>query len=202
MPRKPLAQADISSFRDAYCDAAYELYQQSGFDAVSMRAIARQMGCSPMMAYRYFENKDEVFAALRARLFDRLADKLEAVSNEGGALAYLEALGMAYAEFARDEPQAYRLLYMTHMGQSGDHPETERAQKRTRKVLFVATKAVVAAGALQEDPSILAHTFWAGIHGLVSLDLAGQLTQGAKFDQLLPALLRNRSPSTARKNSV
>lgn len=202
MPRKPLAKSDIATFRDAYCDAAYELYQQSGFDAVSMRGIARQMGCSPMMAYRYFENKDEVFAALRAKLFDRLADRLEAVAAKDSALVYLEALGTAYAEFARREPHAYRLLYMTHMGQSGSYADTDRAQKRTRRVLFVATKAVVAAGEIQEDPSILAHTFWASIHGLVSLDIAGQLTQGVEFGQLLPALLRSRVPDRHSRNSV
>lgn len=202
MPRRPLAKSDISSFRGTFCENAYELYKQSGFDAVSMRGIARQMGCSPMMAYRYFENKEEVFATLRAMLFDRLADKLEAVTARDSALAYLEALGMAYAEFAHDEPFAYRLLYMTHIGQTGCHADTERAQKRTRKVLFVATKAVVAAGEIQEDPTILAHTFWASIHGLVSLDIAGQLTQGVEFGQLLPALLRSRATGTHLENSI
>ena len=47
------------------------------------------MGCSPMMAYRYFENKEDVYAALRASLFHRLAQALEDVPQHW-TLAYLD----------------------------------------------------------------------------------------------------------------
>lgn len=190
MPRKPLTQTDINSFRDAYCETAYALYERDDYDAVSMRAIAKEMGCSPMMAYRYFDNKEEVFSILRARLFDRLANTLEARQVKKGPLKNLEALGYAYVNFAHEEPLAYRLLYMIHMHQQKRHPECERAQKRTRKILFQATRAAVEAGDLKGDAGILAHTLWAGIHGLVSLNLAGQLSQGLNFDDLYPAMLK------------
>ena len=189
MPRKPLTQSDIENFRESYCDAAYALYQQQGYDAVTMRGIAKVLGCSPMLAYRYFANKEEVFAALRASLFHRLAQALEDVVAEDSALEYLRALGAAYAGFAHDEPDGYRLLYMIHNHRSQAYPDTEDAQKRTRKVLIQATCKAVEAGDIEGDPTMLAHTLWASIHGLVSLDLAGQLTQGASFDELFPALL-------------
>ena len=189
MPRKPLSQDDIESTRDAYCEAAYELYLREDYEAVTMRGIAKLMGSSPMTAYRYFENKDEVFASLRARLFHRLAQSLENVPETLAPLAYLEALGAAYADFARKEPHAYRLLYVIHLHQARIYPEAERAQGRTRKVLFEATRRAVECGEIRGDPTLLAHTFWACIHGLVSLDLANQLTQGSSFDELFPAML-------------
>ena len=191
MPRKPLSQVDIDSFRDSYCETAYELYQREDYDAVTMRGIAKVMGCSPMMAYRYFENKEEVFAALRANLFHRLAQALEDVPATLAPLDYLEALGQAYANFAHGAPHAYRLLYVIHMHQAQTYPETELAQKRTRKSLFEATRRAVESGDIQGDPTLLAHTFWACIHGLVSLDLAGQLTQGLGFGELLPAMMNS-----------
>jgi len=189
MPRKPLSQVDIDSFRDAYCETAYTLYQREDYDAVTMRGIAKVMGCSPMMAYRYFENKEDVFAALRANLFHRLAQALEDVPATLAPLDYLEVLGRAYANFAHEEPHAYRLLYVIHVHRALTYPETDRAQKRTRKVLFEATRRAVESGDIQGDPTLLAHTFWACIHGLVSLDLASQLTQGLGFDELLPAMM-------------
>ena len=189
MPRKPLSQVDIDSFRDSYCETAYELYQREDYDAVTMRGIAKVMGCSPMMAYRYFENKDDVLAALRAKLFDRLAQALEDVPATLSPLKYLQALAGAYANFAHEEPHAYRLLYVIHSHQAQTYPETERAQKRTRKTLFEATRRGVESGEIQGDPALLAHTFWACIHGLVSLNLASQLTQGLGFDELLPAMM-------------
>ena len=191
MPRKPLSQVDIDSFRDAYCETAYTLYQREDYDAVTMRGIAKVMGCSPMMAYRYFENKEDVFAALRANLFHRLAQALEDVPTTLEPLDYLEVLGKAYANFAQEEPHAYRLLYVIHVHQVQTYPETDRAQKRTRKILFEATRRAVESGDIQGDPTLLAHTFWACIHGLVTLDLASQLTQGLGFDELLPAMMNS-----------
>ena len=191
MPRKPLSQIDIASFRAAYCETAYELYQRGDYEAVTMRGIAKVMGCSPMMAYRYFENKEDVYAALRASLFHRLAQALEDVPVTLEPLAYLDALGRAYSRFAHEAPHAYRLLYGINIHQSQAYPDTESAQKRTRKILFEATRRAVDSGVIQGDPALLAHTFWACIHGLVSLDLASQLTQGHSFDELLPAMMKS-----------
>ena len=189
MPRKPLSKIDIESFRTSYCETAYALYQREDYAAVTMRGIAKAMGCSPMMAYRYFDNKEEVFALLRATLFDRLADALEAVPDTLTPLNYLRALGKAYAGFAHDEPHAYRLLYVIHTHQAQPYPATARAQKRTRKILFSATRKAIESGEIHGDPTLMAHSFWAWIHGLVSLDLANQLTQGSSFDELFPAML-------------
>ncbi|WP_373077648.1 TetR/AcrR family transcriptional regulator [Zhongshania sp.] len=191
MPRKPLTDIDIENFRKSYCEQAYALYQQEDYDAVTIRGIAKAMGCSPMMAYRYFENKEAVFALLRATLFHRLADALEAVPLTLPPLEYLTALVVAYAGFAHDEPHAYRLLYMIHVHQAQDYPETELAQKRTRKILFDATRKAIDVGDLQGDATLIAHSIWACVHGLVSLELANQLTQGAGFDQLFPVMLEN-----------
>jgi AcrR family transcriptional regulator len=189
MPRKSLTKVEIESFRSSYCQTAYELYQQEDYDAVTMRGIAKATGCSPMMAYRYFDNKEDVIASLRATLFHRMADTLEAVPDTVPPLQYLRALAKAYAGFAHDEPHAYRLLYVIHAHQAQIYPDTERAQKRTRKILFDATRKAIESGDIHGDPKLMAHSFWAWIHGLVSLDLANQLTQGSTFDELFPAIL-------------
>ena len=97
MPRKTLTQVEIKNFRDTFCEAAYELYVQEGYDAVTMRGIAKVLGSSPMMAYRYFENKEDVFASLRALQFHHLAQTLEAVPLSLSPVEYMRELGKAYA---------------------------------------------------------------------------------------------------------
>jgi AcrR family transcriptional regulator len=189
MARKSLTQIEIERFRTAYCEKAYELYKQDDYHAISMRGIAKAIGCSSMMAYRYFEDKEDVFASLRAILFHRLANSLEAVPDSLSPLNYLKKLGMAYAGFAHEEPHAYRLLYMIHIQKAKIYPEVEQAQLRTQKVLVNATLRAKESGCIQGDPVVLVHTLWALIHGLVSLNLAGQLNQGANFDELFPSML-------------
>lgn len=189
MPRKPLSEIDIESFRDSFCQAAYDLYVREDYDAVTMRGIAKVLGCSPMMAYRYFENKEEVFSTLRAIQFHTLAQTLEAVPTRLSPANYLRELGQAYADFAHESPHAYRLLYLIPIHQDKTYPKVVQAQERTQRVLFDATRRLVGSGEIQGEPVLLAHTLWASIHGLVSLDLANQLTQGASFDELFPAML-------------
>ena len=189
MPRKPLTKLDIDCFRDRFCDTAYNLYVDEDYEAVTMRGVAKVLGCSAMTAYRYFENKEDVFAALRAMRFHDLAKALEGVPQQPSSVEYLRALGNAYAGFAHHSPHAYRLLYMIPVNPAITYPDVVQAQERTRKVLFDATRQLVDAGGIQGDPVLLAHTLWASIHGLVSLDLDNQLTQGASFDDLYPAIM-------------
>lgn len=189
MTRKALSAKDIERFRRAYCEKAYLLYQQYDFHAVSMRGIAKEMGCSPMTAYRYFKNKEEVFGHLRAILFDRLADVLEGVNVTQSPRAYLQELGRAYVAFALTEPHAYRLLYLVHIHQSAANADVDRAQARTKKVLFHATVRIIESGEAGGEPVVVAHALWGVIHGLVSLHLANNLNQGASLDELLPDIL-------------
>jgi AcrR family transcriptional regulator len=189
MARKSLTKIEIERFRTAYCEKAYELYKLDDYHAISMRGIAKAIGCSSMMAYRYFEDKEDVFASLRAILFHRLANSLEAVPDSLSPLNYLKKLGVAYARFAREEPHAYRLLYMIHIQKAKTYPEVEHAQLRTQKVLLNATLRAKESGDIQGDPLVLVHTLWALIHGLVSLNLAHQLNQGASIEQLFPSML-------------
>jgi len=189
MPRKTLTQIEINDFRDTFCEAAYELYVQEGYDAVTMRGIAKVVGGSPMMAYRYFENKEDVFASLRAIQFHHLAQALEAVPDSLSPVEYTRELGKAYAGFAHEAPHAYRLLYMIPIDPLQTYPEVVEAHERTKRVLFRATRRLVVSGEIQGDPVLLAHTLWASIHGLVSLDLANQLNQGASFDELFPSMV-------------
>ena len=142
-----------------------------------------------MTAYRYFENKDDVFAALRTAQFNHLADALDNVQRSLSPSSYLRALAEAYADYAQQEPEGYRLLYMVPMASSADFPEMEAAQLRTQRCLFDATQRAVESGEMRGDPIVLAHTLWASIHGLVSLDLAGQLNRGKGFTSLFSAML-------------
>ncbi len=58
-----------------------------------MRGVAKVLGCSPMMAYRYFENKEDVFASLRANRFHRLDEsRSKATGGHGLGLAIVRAI--------------------------------------------------------------------------------------------------------------
>ena len=58
--------------RDRVVAAAADVVRTEGIDSLSMRRVARRLGCSPMALYRHVSEKD----ALLALLLDHIADSL------------------------------------------------------------------------------------------------------------------------------
>jgi AcrR family transcriptional regulator len=69
MPRAALRDDEIEAFREGLCRAATRLFAERGHAGVTLRALAAELGCSPMTPYRYFRDKDEIFAAVRAHAY-------------------------------------------------------------------------------------------------------------------------------------
>ena len=186
MPRAALSDAEISAFRDRICEAASHLFATQGYDAVTLRSIAAEVGCSAMTPYRYFEGKDEIFALVRAAAFRRFAEQQEAaITHIKSPERKLRALGIAYVEFALDEPDAYRLMFELHQDSASDHPELLEEGMRAWLPMRNAVAESIDAGVLEGDPDTVAHVFWAAVHGLVSLELAGKLNLGRDLASLV-----------------
>lgn len=59
--------------REVVLDAAEALVARDGVDALTMRGVAREVGCSPMALYRHVRDRDELLVLL----LDRAAGKLQ-----------------------------------------------------------------------------------------------------------------------------
>jgi AcrR family transcriptional regulator len=191
LPRAPLTQQEIESFREAIVRVATERFAGKGYAGVTLRGLATELGCSPMNLYRYFRNKEEIFAAVRAAAFGRFADALEPVArSEREPLERLHALGLAYLRHGGDAPDDYRIMFELAQRDPPDYPAAIEEEKRAWKVLREAVQDAVRAGYLAGDTNTLAHLFWAGLHGLVALQLAGKLQIGRRFEDLCEPMLQ------------
>ncbi|ACY15517.1 TetR/AcrR family transcriptional regulator [Haliangium ochraceum] len=185
MARVTLSADEVAAFRERAVAAAMRLFVESGYEGVSMRAVAAELGVSPMTPYRYVRNKDELFTLVRIAAFRRLADRQRATAQAHPPGAQrLRALGAAYLAFASDEPQVYRIMFELEQSASAEHPELEAEQRRAMSYLLEAVTDAIAAGDVRGDPLTYAHLLWAQVHGLVSLHLAGKLILGRSFEQL------------------
>jgi len=178
MPRV-LSEADVADFRERLCEAAERLFAEQGPDAVTMRQLAAELGVSPMTPYRYFQDKDDILAAVRANGFNRFADALEAARAKAtGARAKGAAVGEAYVTFAFEHPQTYKLMFELDQPHEGDYPELVEAGRRARETMTGYVKDQIAAGVFKGDPETIGLMFWAATHGAVVLELAGKLPPG------------------------
>ena len=63
-----------------FLDAAARLFARDGFHAVSMRAIAREVGVTPGAVYAHYASKAAVLAAVYADGVERIAARVEAAT--------------------------------------------------------------------------------------------------------------------------
>ena len=176
MPRV-LTETEVTEFRERLCAAAERLFAERGPEGVGMRQLANELGVSPMTPYRYFKDKDDILAAVRVNGFDRFSDALEgAFESSLDPIAQAAAVGEAYFRFALEHSSAYRLMFDLDQPTEADYPDLVRATQRAKKTMTGYIGRLVDAGILEGDVSLIAHVFWAAIHGLVVLQLAGKLS--------------------------
>lgn len=210
MPRN-LSAAEVGAFRARLCKVAEHRFATQGRDGVSMRQLADALGCSPMTPYRYFRNKDAILAAVRTAAFERFAAALESAGARarGDLRAQGQAVGQAYIRFALREPEAYRLMFDLSQPHPDRYPELVRATARARHLMSAALEKLVEAGIFAGDPQLLGYVFWATMHGLIVLHLAGKLPAKPDFRtiqreamRLLVAGARSAAPPRARRLAI
>jgi len=176
---------EVAEFREKLCEAATRLFAQHGADGFTMRMLAAEVGCATMTSYRYFKDKDELLAAVRARAYDRFAQALEAAAQvPGDSRAKSAAVGEAYVAFALANREAYRLMFEMSPQDSSRFPDLARAAARANGTMTGYVRAMIDDGALQGDPVMIGRMFWAAIHGVVQLELNGVLPPGPGADTL------------------
>ena len=199
MGRPVLTDEQIHAFRARATDAAMRLFVRDGYGGFSIRALAKELGCSHATPYRYFEGKDELFAAVRAEGLRRftafLRARLEGVAEHD---ARLRALAHGYFDFARREPEAFAITFEMSQPSEG-WAFVDEAAAEGWGVLHEVVGGAAAAGVLEGEVNTLAHTMWAGIHGVATLHVAGKLRMGRTGEEvvahMIDALIRAHAPA-------
>jgi AcrR family transcriptional regulator len=189
VPRN-LSDQDIAVFRDRLCDVAERQFALHGAESVTIRQLASALGVSPMTPYRYFQDKDAILAAVRARAFDRHAEALEsAYAHADGHAARPRAILEAYVDFAMHNPHAYKLMFDINQPTEADYPDLVRAGSRSRATMTLHLRDLMREGRVRGDPERIGHMFWAAIHGPLMLHFSGMLSRDQDARSLINALV-------------
>ena len=173
--------------RDGLVAAGVELARTGGPEAVLLREATRLVGVVPNAAYRHFADRDELLAAVctaaMSELADRMADGVARVrgkyGNAAAARRRLGAIGVAYLEFARQEPGLFATAFAlpqqhayTVSRNGTGHDRTPLGQLRTR------LDELVDAGVLdRRRRDGIEYPVWSTVHGLAVLAGQGPLRE-------------------------
>jgi AcrR family transcriptional regulator len=156
---------------------AWEQIGQAGASALSLKAIATQMGMTAPALYRYYASRDELLTQLILSTYRDLAELTEAAAAAAATtpMNQLTAIAQTLRRWAVANPQRYLLLYGTPVPGYHAPPEATELAKRIFAPILDGFAALT--GDPNEDadsPSFRRSvTFWTRLHGVLSLELAG-----------------------------
>jgi len=104
------------NLREALLDRAAQVIAEQGVEAISLRALARDLGVSHAAPSRHFADRRALLCELAKQGFRRSADAMAAGAEQAGddPVARYRALGRSYVRFARENPSYFRAI---------NHPE-------------------------------------------------------------------------------
>lgn len=169
----PLARRERqkTETRQSILDAARELFVAEGVEATTMRAVAARIGYTPTAIYHHFRDKDALITELCLLDFRSLGQALHKIGRIEDPVERLLRMGMAYADFAIENPSQYRFMFMTPSA----HRETDASVKPDEDAYRFLRQTIDEGIACEcyrpelTDAALLAQSVWGAIHGVISL---------------------------------
>lgn len=155
-------------------DAARALLLSEGYRNLSLRKIARKINISATSIYLHFEGKDDLLHTLIEEAIEQLNNELEQALTPGDhPVEKLEALARTYVSFGLAHPAQYQTIYLVSSDEMARYPK-EKFRKARRGYQLVID--VLQEGIMHEHkPRVAAYTFWAQLHGVMSVVLSERL---------------------------
>jgi AcrR family transcriptional regulator len=173
-----MTSSDASpSTRDRLVAAALVLLERDGPAAIQARTVAAEIGASTMAVYTHFGGMPKLIDALMREGLARFAEHTRGVPHTDDPVADLIAGGFAYAEFAMQNPQLYRLLFgltdlagIQKLSADAATPWDLAEGVDALSVLVAAVERVIEAGRIRpQEPRPAATQILSATHGFVLL---------------------------------
>jgi AcrR family transcriptional regulator len=160
-----------------------KILDEEGYEAFSMRKVAKACNVSQTAPYRHFKDKNDLIKAIAVTALQEFNQSLEkAFSEEGDPKNQLKAMGRYYISFFAENPEYMRLLFFSNAQawmreavmnecQSEDEHPYSALEKAVRNY-----KAACPDDERSEEELIV--YCWGLVHGIAVLMVNGELPSG------------------------
>jgi AcrR family transcriptional regulator len=159
---------DLSPRQQEIVDAARQILESEGPEALTMRHLADEIGVRAPSLYKHVKDKSALEVLLIEIGFTEMAEALETIDVEQEGVDPLFQLATVYRAYALAHPHLYRLL-------------TEGPLPREKLRPGIEARAALPVTEIAGDPD-LARALWAFAHGMVILELDGRFPADANLD--------------------
>jgi AcrR family transcriptional regulator len=168
--------------------AARQILDENGLQSVGLRETARRVGVSATAAYRHFASKDDLLACVAAEGFRELATAMESATRGANLLT---RGGLAYIEFAHQNPGLFRLMFGPLLAERAKYPTLQAASASVEALLL---RGVADLDQRTLDDNLAAMAAWSLVHGLSHLVVDGFFPAARAVVQAEEILAKIRLP--------
>ena len=154
--------------RDAIVNAALTFLDREGWDALTINALAGQLGTKGPSLYNHVPRLDALRRTVRMRVIDDIIEMLNTVGAGRTRDDAVAVMASAYRSYAHHHPGRYSAF--TRMPFGGDDPEYSAA---TKDAAAPVIDVLASYGLEGEQAFYAALEFWSAMHGFVLLEMTG-----------------------------
>ena len=154
--------------RDAIVNAALTFLDREGWDALTINALATQLGTKGPSLYNHVHSLEDLRRTVRMRVIGDIIGMLNTVGDGRTRDDAVVSMASAYRSYAHHHPGRYSAF--TRMPLGGDDPEYTAA---TRAAAGPVIEVLTSYGLDGDNAFFAALEFWSALHGFVLLEMTG-----------------------------
>lgn len=147
--------------REEIIHAALCIVKEGGMPGLTARSLAARLGCSVKPIFGMFRNMEEVQREVLSaahKIYERYLQE----GMAGGKYPPYKASGMAYIQFAKEEKELFKLLFMRDRSKE----KIEENREEVKPLLNIIMKNT---GLGEEDAYMLHLEMWIYVHGIATM---------------------------------
>ena len=163
----------LEQIRDMVLEAAENIVIEEGFNALTVRKIAMEIGYTVGSIYMVFQNMDDLIMHVKGRTLDELADELSEPHTFDSIEEHIQALADIYLEFAYKNLNRWRMIFEA----IDDAPVPDWYLLKVKDMFSIVEKLIrqLWPDQSKEQANLMTQALWSGVHGVCVLALNGSL---------------------------
>ena len=159
---------DRKARRAQIIDAARRIAAREGWPSVTVRRLSDEISYSQPVLYAHFGSREGILAAVAVEGFAELGLSLEKARKRVRRGNPVEAVAVAYLDFAASSPALYEVMFSLNLSIPFDDPATPP------ELRFGFSQLLELFPGESAKSAVLAELFWASLHGIAELTRTGR----------------------------
>ncbi len=108
------SEQQVADMQARIAGHALRLFQLEGYEAISMRRLAQEVGCTVMTLYKYYARKIDILRDLWAQVFETMFDALDDIAiHHSDPVSRIEAVALGYVNFWLEHRDHYFMVFLS-----------------------------------------------------------------------------------------